>query len=177
PGTHGRPAGSEARHRPQPGDDDPLRRAGHPHVDPVRARRGSLAADRCRAAGSDRGPADGGASVSDEAAPVSERSRGVALGLCVFGGVFGLHRFYAGRVRSGVWMCLTLGGLGIWYLYDVIVIAAGDFRDGEERRLARWEVAGEGTRPVTSHPRVEDLEDRLLGLESQEIGRASGREG
>jgi len=105
--------------------------------------------------------------VSDEAAPVSERSRGVALGLCVFGGVFGLHRFYAGRVRSGVWMCLTLGGLGIWYLYDVIVIAAGDFRDGEERRLARWEVAGEGTRPVTSHPRVEDLEDRLLGLESQ----------
>src|SRR2546430_14188783 len=65
-----------------------------------------------------------------EHAPVSERSRGVALGLAVVGGPFGLHRFYTGRIQSGIWMCLTLGGMGIWYLYDVVVVAAGDFRDG-----------------------------------------------
>ena len=80
---------------------------------------------------------------------ISERSRGVALGLAVIGGFFGLHRFYTGRAESGVWMCLTLGGLGIWYLYDVVVIAAGDFQDGSGRRVVRWEVAGEpaGTTP------------------------------
>ena len=104
--------------------------------------------------------------MSDEAPPVSERSRGVALGLCVVGGVFGLHRFYAGRTASGVWMCLTLGGLGIWYLYDVVVLAVGEFRDGEGRRVARWEVA-DAAGGMPREGRVADLEDRLLGLESQ----------
>ena len=97
----------------------------------------------------------------------SERSRGVALALAVVGGVFGLHRFYAGRVQSGVCMCLTLGGLGIWYLYDVIVIAAGDFEDGDGRRLRRWEVGDEPARAAASERRVTGLEDRLLALESQ----------
>ena len=110
---------------------------------------------------------------SDEPEPqlpepeISKRSRGVALGLCFFGGIFGLHRFYAGRAQSAVWMCLTLGGLGIWYLYDVVLIAAGDFRDGDGRRLVRWEtVEAEGGAPP-SQRRVEDLEDRMQMLESQ----------
>jgi TM2 domain len=100
-------------------------------------------------------------------AQVSERSRGVALGLAVVGGMFGLHRFYTGRPQSAVWMCLTLGGCGIWYLYDVVVLAAGDFRDGDGRRVVRWEV-GEGEGGGARLPRsVADLEDRLQGLETQ----------
>ena len=101
------------------------------------------------------------------AAGASEHSRAVALALAVVGGFFGLHRFYAGRTQSGVWMCLTLGGCGIWYLYDVVVVAAGDFRDGEGRRLSRWEVSDAGLGPAPSERRVAELEDRLLGLESQ----------
>jgi hypothetical protein len=98
----------------------------------------------------------------------------VALGLAVAGGWFGLHRFYAGRTQSGIWMCLTLGGLGIWYVYDVVVVAAGDFRDGDGRRVARWEVSEDiaGSRP--SDRRVSDLEDRMLGLESQ-VGELAER--
>jgi TM2 domain len=98
---------------------------------------------------------------------VSERSRAVALGLAVVGGAFGLHRFYTGRVQSGIWMCLTLGGMGIWYLYDVVVIAAGDFQDCDGRRLVRWDVAGDEADAPPGERRVSDLEDRLLGLESQ----------
>jgi TM2 domain len=102
-----------------------------------------------------------------ENAAVSERSRALTLGLAVFGGVFGLHRFYTGRTQSGVWMCLTLGGMGIWCLYDVVVVAAGDFRDGDGRRVVRWEVSDAGIGPSASDRRVSDLEDRMLGLESQ----------
>lgn len=109
---------------------------------------------------------------------VSERSRGVALGLSVVGGLFGLHRFYVGRVQSGVWMCLTMGGLGIWYVCDIIVVAAGDFRDSDGRRVARWEVSDEVVDRVTgtssSERRVSDLEDRMLGLESQ-VGELAER--
>src|SRR3989449_10945424 len=95
------------------------------------------------------------ADASDDLAPteqreggVSERSRGVALGLAVIGGMFGLHRFYTGRAASGVCMCLTLGGLGIWYLYDIVVIAAGDFQDGDGPPLRRW--GGGGAAPPAS---------------------------
>src|SRR5205823_10974454 len=100
-------------------------------------------------------------------ASVSDRSRGVALGLALVGGIFGLHRFYTGRAQSAVWMCLTLGGCGIWYLYDVVVIAAGDFRDGDDRRVARWEVGADESAGPPSRRRVADLEDRMLLLESQ----------
>lgn len=106
------------------------------------------------------GRAEGGPVVSD-------RSRALALAFAVVGGCFGLHRFYTGRVTSGVWMCLTIGGLGIWYLYDVVLVAAGEFTDGEGRRVARWELVDSGTDSGPRDRRVADLEDRLLGIESQ----------
>ena len=104
--------------------------------------------------------------------PVSERSRGVALGLAVVGGWCGLHRFYTGRTQSGIWMLLTLGGLGMWYLYDVVVVAAGDFRDRDGRRVVRWEVSETAAAAAAgvggeSGGRLTDVEDRLLGLETQ----------
>jgi len=107
-------------------------------------------------------------------APVSERSRGVALALAVVGGVFGLHRFYTGRTQSAIWMGLTFGGGLIWYLYDIVVVAAGDFRDGDGRRVARWEVSDAAIGSRASEHRVSDLEDRMLGLESQ-VGELAER--
>jgi hypothetical protein len=71
---------------------------------------------------------------------ISDRSRLVALILAGILGPFGAHRFYTGKIQSGVLMALTLGGLGIWYLYDVIVVAAGGFRDSEGRLVAAWEL-------------------------------------
>jgi hypothetical protein len=68
----------------------------------------------------------------------SEHSRGVALALGVVLGVFGGHRFYVGRPRSGALMALTLGGCGLWYLYDLIVIGAGEFRDGKGHVVTEW---------------------------------------
>jgi TM2 domain-containing membrane protein YozV len=72
-------------------------------------------------------------------AEVSEKSRGVALVLAALLGPFGAHRFYTGRIKSGVIMAVTLGGAGIWYLYDVIVIAGGGFRDAEGRLVSQWD--------------------------------------
>jgi hypothetical protein len=69
----------------------------------------------------------------------SPRSRGVACALAALLGPFGAHRFYVGKVRSGVLMCLTVGGLGIWYLYDLILVAAGSLRDAEGRLVSRWD--------------------------------------
>jgi TM2 domain len=69
----------------------------------------------------------------------SEKSRGVATVLAALLGPFGAHRFYVGKHQTGALMCVTLGGLGVWYLYDLIVVAAGDFRDADGRRVSRWD--------------------------------------
>ena len=59
----------------------------------------------------------------------SPKSRLIALLLCWFLGVFGAHRFYLGRIGSGVLYLCTQGLWGIGLLVDVIVIAIGDFKD------------------------------------------------
>ncbi len=69
----------------------------------------------------------------------SPKSRLVTQLLAVFLGIFGAHRFYVGKVQSGILQACTLGGLGMWYLYDNILIAAGSFRDAEGNLVANWE--------------------------------------
>ncbi len=71
----------------------------------------------------------------------SDKSRGVATALASLLGAFGAHRFYVGKNGSGALMAVTLGGLGVWWLYDLIVVAAGDFRDVDGRRVSRWDPA------------------------------------
>ena len=52
-----------------------------------------------------------------------------ALLLCLFLGVLGIHRFYVGKIGTGILMILTFGGLGIWALVDLVLIAVGSFTD------------------------------------------------
>jgi hypothetical protein len=69
----------------------------------------------------------------------SEKSRGVALALAALLGPFGAHRFYAGKTGTGVLMLCTLGGAGLWWLYDIILVSGGSFRDAEGRLISRWD--------------------------------------
>jgi hypothetical protein len=53
----------------------------------------------------------------------------------------------------------TFGGLGIWYLYDVIMVASGSFRDAEGRRLVNW---GETDTDRTSNQLTDERVEMLL---------------
>ena len=66
---------------------------------------------------------------------VGAKSRTVAALLCFFLGAIGVHRFYVGKVGTGVLQLLTLGGLGVWALIDFIVILIGKFSDKQGRAL------------------------------------------
>jgi hypothetical protein len=82
-------------------------------------------------------PASGSGARKGET--VSPYSRLTALVLCIFLGGIGVHRFYVGKVGTGVAMIFTLGGLGIWWLVDFIMIAVGEFTDSEGRRVRDWQ--------------------------------------
>ena len=69
---------------------------------------------------------------------VSARSRLVALLFCAFLGWLGVHRFYVGKIGTGILMMLTFGGVGIWAFIDLISIACGIFRDKDDKRVFRW---------------------------------------
>ena len=102
---------------------------------------------------------------------VSKRSRGVALLLAFFGGFFGLHRFYVEKPRSAIAMLLTFGGLGVWYLYDLVLIASGEFRDSEDLPLRHWEVAessfAQHRLSGRAEQRVNELEEQFAALRQQ----------
>lgn len=59
----------------------------------------------------------------------SEKGFVPTLLLCFFFGGFGVHRFYVGKVGTGVLQLLTFGGLGIWVLIDFVLIATSNFTD------------------------------------------------
>lgn len=68
--------------------------------------------------------------------PVSDRNRWIALLLCFFGGMIGLHRFYVGKIGTGILYILTAGVFGIGAVVDFFSILGGGFRDGDGMKLS-----------------------------------------
>jgi TM2 domain-containing membrane protein YozV len=58
-----------------------------------------------------------------------QKSAVITLLLCLFLGSLGAHRFYVGKMKTGLLMLITAGGLGIWTLVDLITIACCRFKD------------------------------------------------
>lgn len=58
--------------------------------------------------------------------------------LAMLFGAFGVHRFYVGKWGTGLLQLLTFGGLGIWALVDIVMLATGNFTDAEGEKLTEW---------------------------------------
>ena len=105
----------------------------------------------------------------------SEKSRAVALALGMVVGPFGAHRYYVGKIGTGLLQTVTIGGLGLWWLYDMILITFGSFRDRDGRRVKYWtedeafEKGGESRRALT-----DDALDELYTLR-EEVAELSER--
>ncbi len=69
----------------------------------------------------------------------SRHSRLTAFLLCILLGWVGAHRFYVGKIGTGIlWLC-TFGIFTVGIIYDAVLIGTGEFRDSDGRRVYRWQ--------------------------------------
>lgn len=66
---------------------------------------------------------------------MQNKSKLTALLLCIFFGGIGIHRFYTGKIGTGILWLLTGSCFGIGYVVDIIMIATGKFMDKDGRPL------------------------------------------
>ena len=62
---------------------------------------------------------------------ISEKSGIACLLFLLLLDPFGIHRMYVGKVGTGILFLLTLGGLGLWWLVDIILLCVGSFTDAD----------------------------------------------
>ena len=104
------------------------------------------------------GTAGYGYGDSPQQTEISPKTLLPALLLCFFLGWIGAHRFYVGKVGTGIlmalvsfggigigfgiggwpWLVLGYGGMGLWALFDFITLLLGAFRDKEGLLLKSW---------------------------------------
>ena len=65
----------------------------------------------------------------------SEKSGLVAFLLCIFFGALGIHRFYVGKIITGILWLVTIGLFGFGVIIDMIFIVTGKFKDNNELPL------------------------------------------
>ncbi|WP_217375673.1 Ltp family lipoprotein [Paenarthrobacter ureafaciens] len=71
--------------------------------------------------------------------PVGNKSFLTTWLLSLLVGVFGVDRFYLGKVGTGILKLVTFGGLGIWALVDLILVLANKTRDKQGRPLEGYD--------------------------------------
>ena len=67
----------------------------------------------------------------------SEKNWLTTLLLALFAGSLGVHRFYVGKIGTGILMLVTCGGCGIWTLIDFIMILMGKFTDKDGNLIVK----------------------------------------
>lgn len=68
---------------------------------------------------------------------VSSKDFITTLLLCVLVGGLGIHRYYVGKIGTGILYTLTAGVFGIGILVDLIKIATGKFTDKDGKVIKR----------------------------------------
>ena len=67
----------------------------------------------------------------------SEKDWLTTLLLSIFVGGLGIHRFYVGKIGTGILWLFTAGCFGIGALVDLILIVCGKFTDEEGKLIIK----------------------------------------
>lgn len=68
---------------------------------------------------------------------MEQKKWSTTLILSILLGSLGVDRFYLGYTGLGILKLITLGGFGIWWLIDLIMIATGKLKDAKGQELLK----------------------------------------
>lgn len=69
---------------------------------------------------------------------MSPKNRTAAALLAFFLGWLGVHRFYTGKIGTGILWLFTGGLFGFGTLVDFIIILCGSFKDKDGLTISNW---------------------------------------
>lgn len=75
-------------------------------------------------------------SPASTASGTHTKSWNIVFLLVFFAGFLGAHRFYVGKVGTGIAQLLTFGGMGFWLLWDFVQVCRGRFTDAQGNVIA-----------------------------------------
>lgn len=89
---------------------------------------------------------------------MDRRNRKIALALCIFGIFLGLHHWYLGNYKKAILFLLTGGGLGIWWIYDIIKISTDErYIEHYNGEYTQYEKENQFAKRVESQKKIDEL--------------------
>ena len=77
--------------------------------------------------------------MTDVTPATSSKSFLVTWILSLLLGTLGIDRFYLGKIGTGILKLITVGGLGLWSLIDLIIVLTGNQKDKAGRALEGYD--------------------------------------